>query len=122
MSISMTRVSVAALTLAGVLFVASGALAQGQGRGGGGRAAVDASPTFFDSLLSTGGGFYDFAMGQAAGFEADKAANRDRMSQRFADAQMVQDLTKFQEDLAKAQEKTFLEGAFGKLKGFVMTK
>lgn len=46
------------------------------------------------------------------------AAYQDRMSQRFADAQMVQDIEAGRSAMAKQQKESFLERTFGKLEEF----
>lgn len=106
---------------------AKGSAAKGKGRAGGGRgrgasAANDNAPTFFDSITGTASAFYGFAMDQAAAnqqAQADAmAAYQERMSQRFADAQMLQDMEAWRTAQAKSDEESFLAKTFGPLEEF----
>lgn len=95
---------------------------RGGGRGRGATAANDNAPTIFDGILGTASGFYDFAMGQAAANQQAQAdamvAYQEQMSQRFADAQMLQDMEAFRTAKAKSDEESFLAKTFGPLEEF----
>jgi hypothetical protein len=96
------------------------------GRGAKSRGAAAPEDDWLSGMLSgaagTASGFYDFAMGQAAAnqqAQADAmAAYQDRMSQRFADAQMLQDMEAWRTAKAKSDEESFLARTFGPLEEF----
>jgi hypothetical protein len=98
---------------------------KGGGRRGSHGAAADGG-LVFDDIASTLGGFGSYFMDeaaqrQAAQVEADAAsmfAAKERMAQRFADAQMVQDIDAQGAAYAAAERESFLERNFGKIEEF----
>lgn len=98
-----------------------------RGRGGGGRGrAEDVGPGLIFGAargafgaLSAAADYENAQNDAAARSQADAlAAYQDRMSQRFADAQLVQDIEAGRSAMAKQQEESFLERTFGKLEEF----
>jgi len=97
---------------------------KGRGRGGGGRGAATASAgpgLFFGAARRVTGIVDDLAARRDANDQASAdamSAYQDRMSQRFADAQMVQDIEAGRSAMAKQEKQSFLERTFGKLEEF----
>ncbi len=95
------------------------------GRGGRGRADAvedDWLSGALGSVMGTASAFGGYLSDTAAASQASQddalAAYQDRMSQRFADAQMVQDIEADRTAMAKQQKESFLERTFGKLEEF----
>lgn len=98
----------------------------GRGRGGRGQAAGPEGDTFFDVLVGTAGGFYDFALdfgqAKAAGAAAaqgrlDALGNASMLSDIEAAKASVLELKTVLEEAAQEKE-TWLESVFGPLEDF----